>query len=242
MPRFIARVIISVVVAAAAIGCKNEQRTGSLAAQADAAIDAASQTEDAGPAIVLPPDLDTKLLQQHLGCLHGRHGHACRIVREFSDGSRFGATIPSGGARWMGKAYRIDHGGAERADFAVVHAIGIPSANLGTADLPFKLGLDSLPKDKRKGAGKLLKALSHSERVPASNKTYPFVKDYVSDNARLAMATTGLSVRLLAEEAVFVRQSKVRQKLVVIRLKADASGAPLAGADGTYADLWPVTW
>jgi hypothetical protein len=190
----------------------------------------------------LPPDLDVKQLEVHLGCARGQHGNACRILNDFDDGSRFGATLPPGGARWMGRAYRIDHGGAEKADFVVVHAIGIPSSTIGTADLPFKIGLDSLPKDKRKDAGRLLKALSRSERVPSSNKTFPLVKDYVTGNARLAMATAGLSVRLLAEDAVFVRQSKVRQKLVVIQIKANASGAPLPGADGVYAELWPVVW
>ena len=142
----------------------------------------------------------------------------------------------------MGKAYRIARGGRERGSFVVVHAIGIPSASAGTADLPFKVGLDPLPRDKRKYARKLLRALSHSERVPESNRAYAFVKDHVSSNARLAMATDGVSARLLAEDAVFVRQSKVRQRLVIIGLKADASGAPLQGADGIYAEVWPVTW
>jgi hypothetical protein len=223
-------------------GCKKQERAGAFADLADAAADAAPPAEDAGAKIFLPPDLDTKLLEQNLGCARGHHGHACRILRELHDGSRFEGTLPPGGARWMGRAYRIDRGGSEKADFAVVHAIGVPTSTLGTADLPFKVGIDLLPKDKRRDAGRLVNALAHSERVPVSNKAFPFVKAYVSDNARLAMATAGLSVRLLAEDAVFVRQARVRQKLVVIRLKADASGAPLAGADGTYAELWPVAW
>jgi hypothetical protein len=226
----------------ATIGCNKDERAGASVERADAAADAAPPAPDAGAPVFLPPDLDTKLVEQQLGCARGRHAHACRIVRDFDDGSPFGAQLPPGGARWMGRGYRIDQGGSEKIDLVIVHAIGVPSATVGTADLPFKLGLDLLPKEKRKDAGKLLTALSHSEHVPASNKAFPFVKAYVSDNARLAMATAGLSARLLAEDAVFVRQSKVRQKLAVIRLKADASGTPLAGANGTYAELWPVTW
>jgi hypothetical protein len=242
MRRPLALALICGFSALAMVGCKKEERAGSSAGAADAAADATPPSEDAAPPVFLPPDLDVKQLEQHLGCSRGHHGNACRILGDFDDGSRFGATLPQGGARWMGRAYRIDHGGAEKADFVIVHAIGIPSSTIGTADLPFKIGLDSLPKDKRREAGRLLKALSRSERVPVSNKTFPFVKDYVSGNARLAMATAGLSVRLLAEDAVFIRQSKVRQKLVVIQLKANASGVPLPGADGVYAELWPVVW
>jgi hypothetical protein len=226
----------------AAGGCKKQERKGAFADLVDAAVDAAPRSEDAEAKVFLPPDLDTKLLEQHLGCAQGHHGNACRIVRDLDEGSRFGGTLPPGGARWAGRAYRIDHGGSERADFVVVHAIGVPTSTAGTADLPFKIGIDLLPKDKRRDAGRLVTALAHSERVPPSNKAFPFIKTYVSDNARLAMATAGLSVRLLAEDAVFVRQGRVRQKLVVIRLRADASGALLSGADGTYAELWPVTW
>jgi hypothetical protein len=232
--------------AAAAVGCDSARSNAPPPSASAVAVDAATRVAldatDSGTGVAYPADLDTKRLAQHLGCSNGRHARACRIVHDFDGGSRFEGQLPPGGARWVGSAYRIARGGAERRSFVVVHAIGIPSANARTADLPFKLGLDPVPKDKRRHASKLLRALAHSERVPDSNRTYAFVKDYVSSNARLAMATDGLSVRLLAEDAVFVRQSKVRQRLVVIQLKADASGEPLQGADGTYAEVWPVTW
>ena len=123
----------------------------------------------------------------------------------------------------------------------VLSAIGVPTSTPGSLDLPFRIGLDALPKDRHRDGEKLAAALTRGENVRASNKALPFVKSYASDNAKLAMATSGISVRLLSEDAEFVRQSKVRQRLLVIRLRASRSGMPL-GADGTYAELWPVTW
>jgi len=54
------------------------------------------------------------------------------------------------------------------------------------------------------------------------------------------MATDGPSVRLIAEEATYVRQAG--QKVLVIKMKASVPGVVTPPGDGAYAELWAVTW
>jgi len=228
--------------AALAGGCRGKVAPTSDARVDSAAVDSSPPDADQAASVSLPPDLDVKRLEQELGCARGRHARVCKIVREFDEGSKYTGQLPSGGARWMGHGYRVEKAGPEKADLVVLSAVGMPTGTGGGADLPFRMGLDPLPKDLHKDGRKLADALARSASVPKSNKALPFVRAYTSDNSRIAFATSGMSVRLLSEDAVFVRQGKVRQELLVIRLKASASGMPLGEGDGDYAHLWPVTW
>ena len=75
---------------------------------------------------------------------------------------------------------------------------------------------------------KLAKALAHSETVARTNKAVPYIKSWSSDHGRTAMSTTGPSVRLIAEEATYLRQAG--QKVLVVKLRPLAPGvAPSPG-------------
>ena len=52
------------------------------------------------------------------------------------------------------------------------------------------------------------------------------------------LPTAGPSVRLIADENVYLRQGAGR-KVLMVRTAAAPSGAP---GDGTYAELWSTTW
>ena len=131
-------------------------------------------------------------------------------------------------------------GGEKRSDQVVFSAIGVPTQITGPGDVPIRMGLDPFPADQRRDAAKLIRALAHGDSVARTNKAVPFVQAYVSENGKLAMKTTGPSLRLIAEDAVYVRQKGGR--LLVVGLKATPSGVPVGTGDGTYAEVWPAAW
>jgi len=178
-------------------------------------------------------------LERQLHCPSGRHPRACRILREFAAATHGIGQVPSGQGRWMGRAYRVNRG-AEKADFVILAANNVPASSVGPSDLPLRVAMGSLPKDKRRDARRLARAISHSEMPPRTNKALSFVQGWTSENGRIAMATGGPSVRLIAEEATCVCQAG--QKALVIQMKPALPGVAVAPGDGIYAELWAVTW
>jgi hypothetical protein len=222
-------------------GCKSPpaERVGTSVVP-DASDPSASLTNGVPEAAAppLPPDLDVRSLERQLGC-PGKHGHACRILHEFGEATKGIAQVPSGQGRWMGTMYRVDKG-VERVELEVLAASNVPAASVGPTDLPLRVAMAPLPKDKRRDGKKLAHALAHSETVARTNKALPFVKGWTSDNGRIAMATDGPSVRLIADEATYIRQSG--QKVLVVKMKAAVPGVVPPPGDGAYAELWPVSW
>jgi hypothetical protein len=187
----------------------------------------------------LPPDLDVRALEHQLNCSGGRHGHACRILHEFGQATKGIGQVPSGEGRWMGRTFRVDKG-REKVELEVLAASNVPQASVGPTDLPLRVAMAPLPKEKRRDGAKLARALSHGDTVARTNKALPFVKEWTSANGRIAMATDGPSVRLIAEEATYVRQ--VGQKVLVVKMRAAVPGVVTTPGDGAYAELWAVTW
>jgi len=185
------------------------------------------------------PDLDVHALERQLNCPNRYHAHACRILREFAAAAHGMSQAPSGQGRFMGDAYRVDHG-VERHDFVVLAASNVNAATVGPTDIPLRIAVGPLPKDKRRDAHKLARALAHGSMPASTNKALAFAKAWSSDNGRIAMTTSGPSVRLIAEEATFVRQAG--QKALVIQMKPALPGVATPPGDGTYAELWAVTW
>jgi hypothetical protein len=222
-------------------GCRSAapERVGTTVAP-DASDNATNATavEEAG-APQLPPDLDVRALERQLNCTGGRHGSACRILHEFGQATKGIGQVPSGQGRWMGRTIRVEKG-RERVELEVLAASNVPQSSVGPTDLPLRVAMAPLPKDKRRDGNKLARALAHGDTVARTNKALPFVKDWTSDNGRIAMATDGPSVRLIAEEATYVRQ--VGQKVLVVKMKAAVPGVANTPGDGAYAELWAVSW
>jgi hypothetical protein len=201
---------------------------------------ASAEPEAAAPAPAAPPHLDAKALERQLGCPSRRHAHACYVAHQFAQSTHSVTQVPSGEGRWVGHAYRVERG-AERGELEVLSVTNVPTNPASPTDLPFKIAMGTVPKDKRRDGQKLARALAHGDTVSGANKALPFVKAWSSDNGRVAMSTAGVSVRLLAEEATFLRQGP-GQRLFLIRQRLAAPGAAAAAGDGTYAELWPVKW
>ena len=139
----------------------------------------------------------------------------------------------------MGTAYRVEKG-IEKAELVVLAASNVPASSVGPTDIPLRIAMGPLPKDKLRDGGKLARSLAHGAMPAQSNKALGFAKTWTSENGRIAMTTDGPSVRLIAEEATYVRQAG--QRALVIKMKPALPGVAVSPGDGTYAELWAVAW
>jgi hypothetical protein len=187
----------------------------------------------------LPPDLDVEALKRQLHCPNRRHARACHVLQEFGDATHGLGQVLSGQGRWIGNGTRVEKG-AEKGDLFLLTTSGVQSGTVAPGDLPLRVAIGTMPKEFQRDGHKLVKALAHSETVSRNNKAFPFVKSWTSDNGRTAMSTTGPSIRLIAEEATYVRQAG--QKVYVVKMRPMQPGVAATPGDGTYVELWPVTW
>jgi hypothetical protein len=232
------RRILLAVALASSCGKSGETTRVGTSVPFDGSTDAAlAEVEAAAPP--LPPDLDVRALERQLHCPDRRHAHACRILHEFGRATHGMAQAPSGYGRFMGNAFRVERG-VEKHDLVVLAASNVNAATVGPTDIPLRVAMGSLPKDKRRDGGKLARALSKGSMPSSSNKALQFAKAWTSDNGRIAMSTDGTSIRLIAEEATYIRQEG--QRALVIKMKPALPGVVSPPGDGTYAELWAVTW
>ena len=198
------------------------------------------EPEQAAPAPVAraaTPDLDAVQLGQQLGCSGNQGRRACRVLAEFAQAARWSAQTPSGEGRWFGRAYTVEKG-AEKSDLMILLAKNVPTSQIGPGDLPIRIAMGSLPEDASHEGAKLVASLSRSNNVSKTSKAVAYVRSFSSQNERGAVTTAGSSVRLISEDAVYVRQG-AGQKLLVVRASSGPSASP---GDGTYAELWATTW
>jgi hypothetical protein len=184
-----------------------------------------------------PPDLDVEALRQRLGCSAGKAKHACSILAEFAQAGRWSGETPSGEGRWLGDAYTLAKE-SEKREIVILVAKRAGTSQIGPSDLPIRVTLGSLPGSTWRDAAKLIRALASSSNVSKSNPAVKYVRDFSSPTDRGAVASAGTSVRLIAEESVYLRQGSGR-KVLMVRL---ANGPSAASGDGTYAELWSTTW
>jgi len=158
-------------------------------------------------------------------------------LNDFGEATRFTPQIPSGEGRWIGTAYTLEKG-VEKSELVVVSVSQTPTSLVPPGELALKIGIGSLPGDKRDHGIKLVNALSHGDTVSKLNQAAPYVKTWTAPNAQGTMSTTGVSIRLVGDEA-YLRQSSPA-RLLLVRLKAQ--GASGSSAEATFAELWAAAW
>jgi hypothetical protein len=188
-------------------------------------------------AAIAPPDIDVAALKKKLGCPGDARRQACRLLNDFADATRFTPQIPSGEGRWIGTAYSLEKG-VEKAELMVVSVSQTPTSAVPPGELALKVGIGALPEDKRDHGIKLANALSHGDTVSKLNQAAPYVKAWKAPDAQGTMSTTGVSIRLVADEA-YLRQSSP-SRLLLVRPKSQ--GASSSAAEASFAELWAATW
>ncbi|MGE5786333.1 MAG: hypothetical protein ACM3ZE_17170 [Myxococcales bacterium] len=203
------------------------------AAPSSAAVEPAKVIEPPRPA---PADLGLEPLIKSPTCDKNSQADSCRVVAEFAEGKRFIAQTPAGEGRWIGNAF-VREKGIEKKQLLILWAKQVPTSQVGAGDLPVRVGMGTLDDELVEHGFKMVNALSRSDQPSKRNQARPAVDTFVPTTQRGAVNTAGVSVRLIAEEPIYLRQSG---RKVVMVIPNQSSGA--APGDGTYAEFWRATW
>lgn len=219
-------------------GCKEATPDRSQARKTDpeAPADAAPAPDSAAqPVRVAPKDLDVEALRSKLKCSRSR-SEACRVLAEFSNAKTFSWQTPAGEGRWVGHAYLVGKD-EEAKDFMVLWVKQVPTATVDRDLLPIKLGTGMLPENLLDNRWKLVHAMKTNSAVSRRNRAHPVAVEFVPTEQHGATRTEGASIGSFTSEKAFIRQSG--RAVYYVRPSSDPAASK---GEGTYAELWPVSW
>jgi hypothetical protein len=173
---------------------------------------------------------------KELKCDKKSKSDTCRVLSDFASGTRWLAQMPAGEGRWIGNAF-VREKGVDTRQLILLWAKQMPTSQVGPGDLPLRVGTGTLPEDLAEHGFKMVRALSSGDQPSKHNQARQQVESFLPTTHRGAVNTAGASVRLIAEQPTFLRQSG--RKLVLVMPSQAANATP---GDGTYAELWRATW
>ena len=217
-------------------GCDRSDATQKKAEVAEDKQKAADPPAQPKPPRVVPQDLDVGVLTDKLDCSHS-HSEACRVVAEFAEAKSWSWQTPAGEGRWVGNAFVVGKDQKETKDFMVLWVKQVPTATVDADLLPMRLGTGMLPEDLRDHRWKLVHAVKSNSAVSRRNRAQPVAVAFTPTEQYGVSKTQGASVVTFTEEKAFVRQAG--RAVYYIRPSADPAAAH---GEGTYAELWPVSW
>jgi hypothetical protein len=199
----------------------------------------ASSAAPAVPAAPPPDDLDVGELQKALKCAADAKSGPCALLAKIADCKPWGASVPSGDGRWLGRAFVVDAGKATDG-FAVLRLKQVPLVDVGPGQLPVKIGFAQLTKDDGAAFDQADRAIRSYERgdVPQkSNAALEHLKQRATWPDAYAVRTVKGNVYGIAQGGLFACQGP-RQQLIVVQRAATRG----SGGDGLYAELWATSW
>ncbi|MGC4063675.1 MAG: hypothetical protein QM784_03335 [Polyangiaceae bacterium] len=185
---------------------------------------------------IAPADVDLTSSLKDLKCGDKATTDSCRILTEFRDAKSWNFNLPSGEGRWVGNAF-VREKGSEKKQLLILWAKRMPTAQVGPGDLPLKVGTGTLPSELLEHGFKMVRTLSQGDQPSKRNQARPVIESFVPGTQRGAVATQGASVRLISEEAVYIRQQGRKVLFFSPNLSQGASSG-----DGTYAEFWLSNW
>jgi hypothetical protein len=216
------------------VGC--DEKTSMTAASTTPSANAPSTVE---PVVAAPPPAADVVLDSYLKdlkCTKKTTADSCRLLQEFSEAKRCNITLPSGEGRWVGYAF-VREKGVEKKQLMILWAKRMPTAQVSPGALPLKFGTGTLEADVTEHGFKMVRALSQGDQPSKHNQARPRVEAFVPTTQRGAVQTEGMSIRLVSEETVYLRQSG--RKLILFAPNT-SPGATVG--DGTYAEFWSSSW
>jgi len=230
------RAAVALSMGLASFGCEEKKGQPPSAASAALASAAAEPVKVAEPPRPAPSDLGLEPLIKSLKCDKKSKADSCRIMGEFAEGKRFIAQTPAGEGRWIGNAF-VREKGIEKKQLMILWAKQVPTGQVGSGDLPVRVGMGTLDEELIEHGFKMVNALSRSDQPSKRNQARPAVDTFLPTTQRGAVNTDGVSVSLIAEEPIYLRQSG--RKVVMVMPNLSSGAAP---GDGTYAEFWRATW
>ncbi len=213
--------------------CTDKKATGKTQVVPSAVVSAPAPPEVAPPA---PADTDVTGTIKSLGCGKNATKQACRLLEDFSKGTRWNPTLPGGEGRWVGYTYTIKHG-AEQRSAGLFWTKRIPTSQAGLGRLALKVGTGEFPATVAEHALKLIATLARGDQPSRRNQAAPFAEAFVPEKPFGTVATDGASIRFVATEEVLIRQSGRRVVLVAPTQASDG-----AAGDGRYSEYWLSNW
>ena len=217
-------------------GCDQKKPLPSAASATSTAVAEASPIKIAEAPRPAPADIVLDPILKELKCDKKSKSDSCRILNEFAGAARWSGQTPAGEGRWIGNAYVRDKG-VEKRQLLLLWAKQMPTSQVGPGDLPVRVGTGTLPDDVLDHGFKMITAVSQGDSPSKRNQARPLVESFVPTTHHGAVNTSGASVRLISEDAVYLRQSGRRVLLVMPSQTQNASPG-----DGTYAEFWRATW
>jgi hypothetical protein len=191
----------------------------------------------AAPPPPAPSDLDVASLQKALKCGGDTKSGPCGVLARMAKCTAWDPDVPSGDGRWLGHGWVVD--GAKTTDqITVLRARRAPTSEVGPGQLGVRIALAELPSQEGVAfdqADRALRAFERGDVPPRTSPTLEYVKKRTEWPDAFAVRTTGGQVYALTPGGTFLCQGPSRTVLAVER-------AGHAGGDGTYAELWPVSW
>jgi hypothetical protein len=189
------------------------------------------------PAAPAPADLDVASMQKALKCASDAKSGPCGVLAKMAKCSAWDPMVPSGDGRWLGHGWVVE--GAKTTDqIALLRARAVPLSEVGAGQLGVRIALADLPKQEAvafEQADRVLRAFDRGDVAPRSSPTIDYIKQRKEWPDAFAARTAGGHVVALTPGGTFLCQGASRTVLAIER-------AARAGGDGTYAELWPVSW
>jgi hypothetical protein len=224
------------VVVVTLFGCEDKKPKASTASATPSAASVPEPikvTEAPRPA---PDDIVLEPLLKELKCDKKSKMDTCRILNEFAVATRWSVQTPAGEGRWIGNAF-VREKGVEKKQLILLWAKQMPTSQVGPGDLAVRVGTGTLADELVEHGFKMVAALNRGDQPSPRNQARHEVEAFVPTTHRGAVNTAGASVRLIAEETVYLRQAG-RKVLMIVPSRTQSAAA----GDGTYAEFWRATW
>jgi len=243
MPSSLARLALVALVALVALlglaACEQPPAPDAAPAGSAAPSAAPSAQTAAEPPPPPPDDLDVAELQAALKCAASAKSGPCAILAKAASCSPWGASVPSGEGRWIGRASVVAEGKVTDT-FAILRLKNVPLAEIGPGQLPAKVALAEIPKDESSAHGqadRVIRAFERGDVPPRTNPALEYLKQRTEWPDAPAVRTRGGHVQAIAQGGLYLCEGPKRQLLAVQR-----AATRRGSGDGTYAELWATTW
>ena len=218
------------------VGC--DPPAGGAAGSASASAAPPPPPPTAAPAPLPPPaDLDVAPMQKALKCATDAKSGPCGVLAKMTKCTPWDPIVPSGDGRWLGRGVVVE-GSKTTEQVVMLRARRAALSEVGQGQLAVRISLVELPKQEGAAFDQADRALRAFERGDVPQRTSPtmeYVKQRTAWPEVFAARTAGGQVFADTPGGMFLCQGASRTVLAVER-------AGKAGSDGTYAELWPVSW
>lgn len=220
------------------VACEDPPKPTPAPSAETARASAAKPTASAEKTVPPPEPLDVEALKKSLKCGKGGHG-PCEVLQDFEDCLPFDPVTQSGDGRWLGQGYVVKKS-AFVEELTLLRSRRVPTAEVGPGQLGAKIALGNIPDDRvaeRRHAEVAVRAFRRGDVTKRTNAAVDYIKERQDWQEAFSMKAKDNQIYIAAMAGGFLC-SKDKQRLLLVQKSGDREH----GADGVYAELWPISW